>query len=100
MDTQSLIADAKARFAHNSAKHALKEKYSSKLLVADQGGLWRADKELLTFLRTSAKEMVMLDLYDNPVKVNTEDLFAKLNEVYMSVMEEWYNEWKELENKR
>ncbi len=50
MDTKTLITEAKARFAHNSAKDYLKEKYNAKLLVAEQGGLWRADKETISFL--------------------------------------------------
>ena len=44
MDTKTLITEAKARFAHNSAKDYLKEKYDAKLLVAEQGGLWKADQ--------------------------------------------------------
>ena len=103
MDTKSLLTEAKARFAHNSAKHYLQEKFSSKLLVAEQGGLWRADKETLNFLYNThlvQKETVLLDIYNNPIKVNSLELYKKLMEVYNVVMEEWHNEWKELENKR
>ena len=50
MDTKTLIAEAKARFIHNSAKHYLAEKYNAKLIVADQGGLWKADQQTITFL--------------------------------------------------
>lgn len=100
MDTQSLIAEAKARFSHNAAKHYLKEKYSSKLLVADQGGLWRADIAIISFLYNIPGEVVLLDTYDNPVKVDGPSLFRKLDDTYNKVMEEWYNEYKELENKR
>lgn len=100
MDTQSLLAEAKARFAHNSAKHYLKEKYSNKLLIAEQGGLWRADRDTITFLRNATGKIVLLDLYDNPVKVDAPELLTKLIEVYNTVMEEWHDEWKELENKR
>jgi hypothetical protein len=103
MDTKTLISESKARFAHNSAKAYLKEKYESRLIVADQGGLWRADQQTISFLHTmhvSQKEIVLMDTFNNPVKVNTLDLFKKLYEVYNTVMEEWYNEWKELEGKR
>ena len=103
MDTKKLVADMKARFAHNSAKHYLAEKYSSKLLVADQGGLWKADKETLTFLYDThlvQKEIVLLDTYNTPVKVDCLKLYKKLMEVYNTVMDEWHTEYKELENKR
>lgn len=101
MDTKTLIADAKARFAHNSAKDYLREKYNAKLLVAEQGGLWRADKETIAFLSTFlSEEVVLIDTFDNPVKVNSRELLGKLLDTYNNVMNEWYNEWKELESKR
>jgi hypothetical protein len=101
MDTKTLITEAKARFAHNSAKDYLKEKYNAKLLVAEQGGLWRADKETISFLTAFLnEEVVLMDTFDNPVKVNRQDLKDKLCETYYRVMNEWHDEWKELESKR
>ena len=104
MDTKTLITDAKARFAHNSAKDYLKEKYNAKLLVAEQGGLWRADKETIAFLTVMINDyddrVVLIDTFDNPVLVERSELLTKLKNVYNSVMAEWYNEWKELEGKR
>lgn len=101
MDTKTLITEAKARFAHNSAKDYLKEKYNTKLLVAEQGGLWKADQQTITFLASFLnKEVVLMDTFDNPVKVNRQELMDKLCETYKAVMDEWYNEWKELESKR
>lgn len=101
MDTQSLIADAKARFAHNSAKHYLKEKFSNKLLLAEQGGLWRADQITIGMLNSfNTETVVILDIYNNPVQVNRIELLNKLTEVYQTIMNQWYIEYKELENKR
>ena len=101
MDTKTLITEAKARFAHNSAKDYLKEKYNAKLLVAEQGGLWRADQETISFLTAFLnEEVVLMDTFDNPVKVNRQDLKDKLCETYYRVMNEWHDEWKELESKR
>lgn len=103
MDTKTLLADTKARFNHNSSKAQLKDKYESKLIVADQGGLWKADLQTITFLYNTPiilDEVVLIDTFNNPVKVNANQLHKKLREVYDSVMLEWYNEWKELEQKR
>lgn len=104
MDTKTLITEAKARFAHNSAKDYLKEKYNAKLLIADQGGLWRADKETISFLSVMSNDwddkVVLMDTFQNPVLVDRSELLTKLKDVYNSVMAEWYNEWKELESKR
>lgn len=101
MDTKTLISEAKARFNHNSAKAYLKEKYESKLLLAEQGGLWRADPTTLAFLNSITDEtVVLIDTFNNPIKVNRLELFEKLTELYKEVMEEYYEEWSELEKKR
>ena len=101
MDTKTLINEARARFNHNSAKAYLKEKYDTRLIVAEQGGLWKANLETINFLNSSASEFViLLDSFQNPVKVNRTDLLVKLTETYETVMSEWYNEWVELEKKR
>ena len=101
MDTKTLIKDAKARFSHNSAKAYLKEKYSSKLVIAEQGGLWKADAETIGFLNSFSDEtLVVIDTFDNPVKVDRPKLLESLTKTYTNIMTEWNSEWKELERKR
>lgn len=101
MDTKTLIADAKARFNHNSAKAYLKEKYENKLIIADQGGLWKADQQTISFLNSMTdKSVVLIDTFNNPVQVKREELLMNLQKVYKQTMLEWYNEWQELEGKR
>jgi hypothetical protein len=101
MDTKNLIIEAKARFNHNSAKAYLKEKYQTRLIVAEQGGLWRANVETITFLSMAKTDKVILiDSFENPVEVNREELLSKLLETYSTVMKEWHQEWSELEKKR
>lgn len=101
MDTKTLIAETKARFNHNSSKAQLKDKYDSKLIVADQGGLWRADQQTISFLSAMDDNFVILmDTFDNPVQVNRDKLLIILKDTYNKAMLEWYKEWKELEQKR
>lgn len=101
MDTKKLINEAKARFNHNSAKAYLKNKYQSKLIVADQGGLWTSTPELIAFLSsTQDTTSILLDSYNNPIKVDTTKLLIKLKETYRIVMEEWHNEFTSLEKIR
>lgn len=101
MDTQSLITEAKARFNHLSAKAYLKEKYKSKLLVAEQGGLWVADAQTISLLSAlSGDTAVLIDTFDNPVMVDRLKLLGVLTTTYESVMQQWHDEWKELEGKR
>ena len=101
MDTKTLLSEAKARFNHNSAKAYLKEKYEAKLLVAEQGGLWKADAETIALLNSLTNHrVVMVDTFKNPVMVVRKDLLYKLQDTYVAVMEEWHNEWTNLESKR
>jgi len=101
MDTKTLITEAKARFNHNSAKSYLKEKYNAKLLLAEQGGLWRADATTISLLRAfDTPTLVLNDTFDNPVEVDRPLLLEKLTDVYTVIMSEYYAEWKHLEAKR
>lgn len=101
MDTKTLISEAKARFNHNSAKAQLKDKYDSKLIVADQGGLWKATPELIGFLASEIDEhVILIDTFENPVFVNRLALHAVLDKTYRDTMTLWYSEWIELESKR
>lgn len=101
MNTEQLLRDIKARFSHNSSKEYLKEKYQAKLIFADQGGLWRITPEFLTFLSASInRTFVMLDMYENPIKVDSTVLLTKASGIYNDVMEAWYAEYEELKNKR
>lgn len=102
MDTNTVLTQAKLRFAHESAKSYLKDKFQSKLLVAEQGGLWKASPQMISILTTFQKQTVavFIDEFDNPVKVEVQALKDKLLDTYNSVMEEYHTEWKELENQR
>jgi hypothetical protein len=101
MDTNQLVKDIKARFNINFQKQQLREKYSAKLIVADQGGLWKATPELIGFLSISdSTHCVVLDTYEKPIHVNINQLHKKLRETYNLVMQQWYNEYAELENNR
>ena len=103
MDTKTLIKDAKARYSHNSAKAYLKEKYNSKLIIAEQGGLWKADAHTIALLHAFnhfQDTTVLIDTFDNPVEVEIASLLESLTTLYNNVMTEWNAEWKQLENKR
>jgi len=101
MDTKTLISEAKARFNHNSAKAQLKDKYDGKFIIAEQGGLWKATPELISFLNSMDDTfIVLIDNFNNPVQVNRDQLLAVLKDTYQKVMLEWHKEWKEIETVR
>ena len=102
MDTKTLLADAKARFNHNSAKAYLAEKYNAKLIVAEQHGLWKADAQTISMLSSLSdnESVILIDTFNNPVKVNRIELLDKLKAVYNTTMEQWHIEWQGSESKR
>ena len=101
MDTKTLISEAKARFNHNSAKAQLKDKYDGKFIIAEQGGLWKASPEIISFLNSMDDNFVILiDNFNNPVQVNRDQLLTVLKDTYQTVMLDWYKEWKEIETVR
>lgn len=100
MDTEALVAHARARFDHAVAKRILKEKYEAKMLFAYGGGMWRAGPELQTTLLTCPDaEAVLLDLYENPVRVDTKQLYSQSQQRWQEQMNAWLIEY-EANNKR
>jgi len=101
MDTDQLIAYSRARFDHAVARQILREKYQARMLFAYAGGMWRAGPELQTTLMTCPdSEAVILDLYENPVRVNTRELFAQSQQRWQEQMTAWLLEHEELNKKR
>lgn len=101
MDTNALIREARARFQHQESKQYLKEKYLGKLRFTAQGGLWTASVELISFLRTTTQEtIVLLDEYQKPIKVKSRPLLLEAEQIYTDVMSEWYDEYENLKSRR
>jgi hypothetical protein len=100
VDTKTLITQAKARFKHQEAKLYLQEKYSNRLTLVSQNGLWKITPEFLSMLRASPGTLILIDQYDNPVRVDTVLLLETAQELYDTVMSNWLQEWSELEKTR
>lgn len=97
-----MIAHARARFDHVAAKRVLKEKYQARMVFGHRGGLFRAGPELLTLLHACPVEddVVILDLYENPVKVNALELQHMAQDRWQEQMNAWLVEYDELSKKR
>jgi hypothetical protein len=101
MDTQDLISHARARFSHEAAKRVLKEKYQARLVFGYNGGMWRADQNLMVLLQAiPTEEAVILDLYENPVRVNVLELGYRVGERFQEVMNAWLVEFESISTKR
>jgi hypothetical protein len=102
MNTDELIAHSRSRFDHAAAKRVLKEKYQAKMILAHAGGLWQAGPELQATILTCGKtgEVVLLDLYENPVKVDTTALMTLSQQRWQEQMNAWLIEYEELNKQR
>ena len=101
MDTDALIAHARARFDHVVARRVLKEKYEARMLFAYNSGMFRAGPALQTTLLTCPDDTaVILDMYENPVQVNTKELFALSQQRWQEQMNAWLVEYETNNTKR
>jgi len=100
MDTNQLVAHARARFEHESARRTLREKYQAKFTFAHAGGMWQAGPELLTLLKLCSGTVVVLDLYENPVKIQAEELYELALQRWQECLNAWLIEYEQLNQQR
>jgi len=99
---RDLTANIKRRFDHDAAKQVLKEKYEAKMLFAAFGGMWKAGPDLLclTKLLGQKDEIVLLDDYGNPCKVNPLELCELAGSRWQEQLNAWHHEFEELQKQR
>ena len=97
-----LLSYSRARFNHEAARRILREKYEAKMLFAYRGGMWRAGPELNNMIFTCGRmgEVVLPDLYGNPVKIHTQELLPMSQERWNEQMTAWLVEFEELSQLR
>lgn len=101
MNTDDLVAHSRARFDHAAAKRLLREKYEAKMLFAYNGGMFRAGPELqVTVFTCPDTEAVILDLYGNPIKVQTRELLSLSQQRWQEQMNAWRVEYEQLQTQR
>jgi hypothetical protein len=101
MDTDNIIAHARARFDHAAARRLLKEKYQAKLTFAHSGGMFRADPDMIVLLELYGDQRIVIqDLYENPVEVNARELREIMQARWQEQMTAWLIEYNELNQRR
>ena len=102
METEKLVAHARARFDHAAARRTLKEKYEARMLFAHGGGMWRAGSELQCVLLACAqdKDVVLLDLYETPIRVDVREFELAAQQRWQEQMNAWLIEFEEQSKKR
>jgi len=100
MDTEKLVAHARARFDHAASRRMLKEKYQGKFVFAHAGGMWQAGPELLTTLKCCTGDVVILDLYETPVRIKAEEFYEQVLERWQEQLNAWLVEYEILNTNR
>jgi hypothetical protein len=100
MDTEKLVAHARARFDHAASRRMLKEKYQGKFVFAHAGGMWQAGPELLTTLKCCTGDVVILDLYETPVRIKAEEFYEQVLERWQEQLNAWLVEYETLNTNR
>ena len=95
---------ANYRVTLNNQHEALKAKAQSLLSYSVNGGTFTIDRELITFCKTlitdKVKEAVLLDIYNNPIKVDTKSFYAEIKSRYCEATNEYYAEYEKLRQAR
>jgi hypothetical protein len=90
MDTHDLVEFGRARLAHANHRRLLREKYEAKMIFGYRGGMFRAGPDLLNILALyPGKEIVIQDLYCNPVRVTCDELWSQASERWQEQMTAW-----------
>ena len=101
MDTESLVAHARARFDHVAARRVLKEKYQARMMFAYNGGMWQAGPELIVLLSSIDQvNLVLSDLYEHPCMINRSELLTLTQQRWQEQMTAWLVEYDHLSNQR
>jgi hypothetical protein len=104
MDTNQLVAHARAKFEHESARRILREKYQAKFTFAHAGGMWQAGPELINILTASLTHgqqgLILLDLYGTPVMVDYKELLTLAQQRWQEQMTAWLIEYEQLNQQR
>ena len=95
------IKDLKRRFDHANAKQVLKEKYESKMLFAEFGGMWKANPSLINTLSSTSSEIMYLeDEYNTPCKVPRHKFLSMVQERWQEQMNAWHEEFTRMQSQR
>lgn len=98
----SLLAQIKQATNYQTNKRILKEKVETDLCVTHNGGLFKVDMALITFLSIwdSSDVLHIVDTYDNPIKVDRLELLTLATQQYQKVMNTWHIQHEELKRAR
>jgi hypothetical protein len=98
---EQLVNQIRTATDYQINKQILREKIQTDLHFACNGGLFKATPELIAFLNCyDLYEMVIEDTYQNPIRVNREELLELARQHYQMAMNAWHIKHEELKRVR
>ena len=93
---------ANYRTTINNQQEILRAKTESLLSYSINGGTFTIDRELITFCGSfdKTKEIVILDIYKNPIKVEIGKFYDEISSRYFEVTNDYHNEYEKLRKAR
>jgi hypothetical protein len=95
---------ANYRVTLNNQQAALRAKTQSLLSYSTNGGTFTIDRTLLNFckllLEEKQTEAVLLDIYNNPIKVEVKSFYDEILSRYFEVTNDYYAEYEKLRKSR
>lgn len=95
---------ANYRVTLNNQKAAIKAKADSLLSYSINGGTFTINRELISFCKAllddDIEECVLLDIYENPVKVNVKEFYEEIKSRYFEVTNEYHMEYEKIRKAR
>lgn len=93
------------RMILSTRQENLKTLMNNKLMLNYEGGLFRIDKELITFLNvlieSKEKEFIFIDTNDIPIKITDLEEFALLaTQQYVTTLNQYYKNYQKLNEAR
>ena len=92
---------AQARFEHAVAKRNLKERIEAELHITHNGGMFRAEQNLIAFLNSwEDNSLYMIDMYDNPIQVDRKTLLTEAKRANQYAINSYYTQYEQLKTTR
>ena len=95
---------ANYRTTLNNQQAQLKAKTQSLLSYSINGGTFTIDIPLITFckqlLDEGQKQVVLLDIYNNPIQIEIESFYEEIQSRYFEVTNDYYAEYEKLRKSR
>ncbi len=95
---------ANYRVTLNNQQAALRAKTQSLLSYSINGGTFTIDRTLLNFCKLLLDEQqtdaVLLDIYNNPIKIDIKSFYSEILSRYFEVTNDYYAEYEKLRKSR